>query len=176
MHPSGLFGCHVGERASDHLRRRGGLALAWQPGRDAEAGQPDVARRGVHEDVGRLDVFVHEAVRVEPSERHRQADSDAQERRHLPGLSDEPRQHLAARVGEDERRPPLVPHQREGARGPSGLQRLTQGIGVCQPLEALRRGLGEDRGHDQERGQRRLPHAARQDEFPFRPERLEHVV
>ena len=56
---------------------------------------------------------------------------------------------------------------------PESLQRLAQGIGVCETLQALRRGLGEDRGHDQERRQRCIPHAAGQDEFPLRPERLE---
>ena len=31
---------------------------------------------------------------MEPSECHRQADGDAQERRHLPGLPDEPRHRI----------------------------------------------------------------------------------
>ena len=44
VHPAGLFGRHVGERPGDHLRRRGGLALARQTRGDAEAGEPDARR------------------------------------------------------------------------------------------------------------------------------------
>ena len=43
VHPSGLFGRHVGERAGDDLGRLGRLALARKPRGDAEPGQPDLA-------------------------------------------------------------------------------------------------------------------------------------
>ena len=43
VHPAGLLGRHVGERAGDDLGRRGRLALARQARGDAEAGEPDLA-------------------------------------------------------------------------------------------------------------------------------------
>ena len=43
VHPAGLFGRHVGERAGDDLGRLGRLALARQARGDAEAGEPDLA-------------------------------------------------------------------------------------------------------------------------------------
>ena len=58
VHPAGLFRRHVGERAGDHLRGRGRLALARQARGNAEAGQPHAAAYRVHQNVGRLDVLV----------------------------------------------------------------------------------------------------------------------
>src|SRR3989442_9956405 len=58
VHPAGLFRRHVGERAGHDVRRRGRRTLAWQAGRDAKAGQPRLARCGMREDMGRLDVLV----------------------------------------------------------------------------------------------------------------------
>ena len=88
--------------------------------------QPDGAGRGVDEDVGRLDVLVDEAPLVEPAQRGRQADGDAQERRDLPGLPQEPRQGLAAGVLEQEHRPPAVTHQPQGPSRPGGVQLVPQ--------------------------------------------------
>jgi hypothetical protein len=176
VHAAGLLGGHVGQRAGDYLRRFGGRVLAQQAGRDAEACQPRLARRRVREDVGRLYVLMEQTARVELPERDRQPDGDVQERRYLPGGPQEMCQEYAARVCKDERRPPLVVHQRQGARSPGGLQRLTQSIGVCQPLQALWCRLRHDRGHRQERGQLRIPHTAGQDVFPLLPERLELIA
>ena len=43
IHAPGLFRRHVGEGARNRLGRRGALPLTWQPGRDAESGEPDMA-------------------------------------------------------------------------------------------------------------------------------------
>ena len=43
VHPPGLLGRHVRKRAGDDFRRRQRLALARQPGGEAEAGEPDMA-------------------------------------------------------------------------------------------------------------------------------------
>ena len=43
VHPPGLFGRHVGERAGDGLGRLGRLALARQARGDAKPGEPHVA-------------------------------------------------------------------------------------------------------------------------------------
>jgi hypothetical protein len=43
VHPTRLFGGHVGECPGDHLRRRRGLALAWQTRGNAKAHEPGLA-------------------------------------------------------------------------------------------------------------------------------------
>ena len=135
VHAAGLFGRHVGERPGDHLGRLGGLALARQTRGDAEAGQPDRAGRGVHEDVGRLDVLVDEAPLVELAQRGRQADGHAQERRNLPRLSQEPIERLAAGVLEHEHRPTLATNQRERPSRPVGVKLVPKRIFVLKPLQ-----------------------------------------
>ena len=43
IHTPGLFGRHVGKGAGNDFRRRQRLSLARQSGRDAKAGEPDMA-------------------------------------------------------------------------------------------------------------------------------------
>ena len=97
VHPARLFGSHVGERPGDHLRRRRGLALAWQTRGDAKAHEPDLAGDGVHQNVRRLDVLMDEAALVNLSKRRSDADREAQKRRSLPGPPQELQQGLASR-------------------------------------------------------------------------------
>ena len=172
VHAAGLLGRHVGQCSRDHLGRLGGLALARQAGRDAEAGQPDRAGRGVDEDVGRLDIFVDETPLVEPTQRGCQADGNAQKRGDLPGLPQEPRQRLATGVLEQEHRPPPVTHQPQGPSRVGGVQLVPERIGMLQPREAPRRGLCRRGGHHQERGRLAAPHAPGQDELHVLPQRL----
>ena len=106
VHPAGLFGGHVGERSRDHLRRRRGLALAWQARGDAKAHEPGLAGDRVHQKVRRLDVLMDEAALVNLSKRRSDADRKAQKRRDLQGPSHEPQQGLAAGVLDQERKPP----------------------------------------------------------------------
>ena len=79
VHPPGLFGGHVGERAGDDLGRLGRLALARQARGDAEPGQPDRAARPIHQDMGRLDVLVDEPPLMQPGDRRDQTEREAQE-------------------------------------------------------------------------------------------------
>ena len=134
-----------------------------------------VARRGVREDVGRLDVLVDEAACVQPPECHRQADGNAQKRGDLPGRPQEARQELAAGICAHECRPPLVLDQRQGLGRPGGLQRVPQRIFVRQPLEAPRCGLVHCRGQHQERRPVPRPPAPGQDQFPILPQCLQRV-
>ena len=76
IHAPGLFRRHVGEGARNDLRRRGRLALAWQPGRDAKAGEPDMAGV-VDEHVLGLDVFMDQTVLVDVAERRCQVNGKA---------------------------------------------------------------------------------------------------
>jgi hypothetical protein len=175
VHAAGLLGRQVGQCPRDHLGRRGGLALAWQTGRDAEAGQPDRAGRDVNENVCRLDVFVDEASLVEPTQRGCQADGNAQERRYLPGLPLEPGHQFAALSLEQECRTSPVTHQLQGPSRPGGVQLVSELIRVLQPREAPRRGLRRRRGHCQERTRLALVYEPVQNELPVLPQRLRHV-
>ena len=65
----------IGRRAS--LAIFGGLALARHARSDAEAREPDLAARHVHENMGRLDVLVDKTPFVQPAERVRETDGEA---------------------------------------------------------------------------------------------------
>ncbi|MNX87506.1 hypothetical protein D3C86_1194370 [compost metagenome] len=67
VHPPGLLGCHVGQRAGDGLGRLGRLALARQARGQAEAGEPCLPVGAVHDDMGRLQVLVKQPALVEPA-------------------------------------------------------------------------------------------------------------
>ena len=144
VHAPGLFRGHVGERAGDDLGRRGRLALAGEPGRDAEAGEPHVTGV-VDERVRGLDVPVDDALPVGLSKRCRQADGDAQEAGQIDRLSllalDDPIQGLTAGILEDEDRSPLVTSQRERLSGPSRIELTCERVFVFEPPKTLRRRL-----------------------------------
>ena len=82
-----------------------------------------------------------EAALVNLSKRRGDADREAQKRRDLQGLPEEPQQGLAAGVLHQERKPPLVKLQPQGPGGPGRIELLSQRIGVLQPREGFRRGL-----------------------------------
>src|SRR3984957_13998507 len=84
IHPTRLFGGHVGECPGDHLRRRRGLALTWQTRGDAKAYEPDLAGDGVDQNIRRTDVLMDEAALVNLTKRRSDADGEAQKRRNLP--------------------------------------------------------------------------------------------
>ena len=125
IHAPGLFRGHVGKRAGNDLRRRGRLALAWQPGRDAEAGEPNVAGV-VDECVRRLDVLMDEASPMDLAKCSRQTDGDAQEASQIDRLSlvllDDPIQGFATWVIKNEDRSPLVTSQRERLSRPCRIE------------------------------------------------------
>ena len=83
--------------------------------------QPRLARCGMREDMGRLDVLVDEAAGVQPPECDRQANGHAQKWGDLPWRPQEARQELAAGICAHECRPPLVMDHRQGPRRPGGL-------------------------------------------------------
>jgi hypothetical protein len=72
--------------------------------------------------MGRLDVFVDQALPMELAKRRRQADGQAQKLGQCHGASQPSIERLAARVGEDERLPPVVEGERERAHGPRGIE------------------------------------------------------
>ena len=178
IHAPGLFGRHVGEGAGNDLRRRGRLALARQPGRDAEAGEPDVAGV-VDEHVRRLDVLVDETAPMDVAERRRQANGDAQEARQIERLPLVPLknaiQGLTARVLEYEDRPSFVTSERQRLGCPRGIEFGCERVFVLEPSETLRRRLfcGECDRQDR-RWVAVLPAAVKGEVRTF-PDGLQHV-
>src|ERR1700738_963327 len=73
VHPSGLFGRHVGERPRNRLGRIGGLPLAGQARGEAEPAKPALARVGVHQNIGGLDVLVDDGPLMQATNRGRKA-------------------------------------------------------------------------------------------------------
>ncbi len=81
IHAPGLFRGHVRKSAGHEFRRLRRLALAWQPGRDPKAGEPDMACVAAwfqrHEHVLGLDVLVDQTPLVGMAERCCQANRQA---------------------------------------------------------------------------------------------------
>ena len=135
VHAASLLGRHVGKRAGDDFRRRGRLALARQPRRNAEAGEADVAG-GVDERIRRLDVLVDEAMPVDLAERCRQADGEAQEARQVERSAEGAIEGLAAIVLKDKRRTPSMASKRQRPDRPLRIKVDRERIFIFEPLEA----------------------------------------
>ena len=84
--------------------------------------EPDLAGRIVDEHMGRLDILVDQAPPVELAQRDREPNGDAQPLRYRQWATQQPRERLAAGVGEDEHRPPLVRGEGERPDGPAGVK------------------------------------------------------
>ena len=137
IHPSGLFGRHVGERSRDELGWLGRLALARQTRSDAKAYEPYLAGCGVHQDVARLNIFVDEPLCVEPTERNRQADRDPQKLGHFPRLPYEPSQEFTAGIVEQKRQSSVLASKRTRPHRPGGVEFVPEQILVFEALETL---------------------------------------
>jgi len=79
VHAARLFRRHVGERSGDDLGWFGLLMLARKTRSNTEAGKPDRARSGVHQNIGGLDVLVDKTLLVELAQRSCKADRKAKE-------------------------------------------------------------------------------------------------
>ena len=119
------------------FRRR---PLARKSRRHAKPGQPDVAARAAYENVFRLEVLVDEATLVEPPQRGGQADGNVQERGWLHRASQKTREQLATGVFEQQRRAPVIAHQRQRPRCPCRIQLVPQPVLVLEPRQASRHG------------------------------------
>ena len=69
VHPAGLFGRHIGQRAGNGFGRLERLAFARQSRGDAKAGEANVPVGAVHQYMGRLEILVNETALVDPAER-----------------------------------------------------------------------------------------------------------
>src|SRR5215472_9698414 len=68
IHSPGLFRSHVRKCSGDELGRFGGLMLAPKAGGDPKAHEPDLTRRGINQNIGRLHVLVNQLPFVQPAE------------------------------------------------------------------------------------------------------------
>ena len=140
VHPPGLFGRHVGQRAGDDLRRLGRLTLARQTRGDAEPGKPRPSVRAVHQDIGRLDVLVDEAALVRLAERGDNPDGETQEALHFHRSVDQSRKRFAAWILEQQRRSTTFAGKRQRPRGPSDVELVPQFVFVSEAIEDGRGG------------------------------------
>ena len=178
VHAPGLFGSHIGERASDELGRLGRLTLAQQTRGDAEPGEARQSVRAIDQDIGRLDVLVDEGAQLYPGQRGDDFDGEDQERPRLHRLADEPLERLAARVLEQQRRSTAFPHKRERPRRPCGVEFVPQLIFVGEASEACRQRTFRSGQHDQHgvtAAVAMLPPPLAEDAIPSLPEDLEAV-
>ena len=135
VHPSGLFGRHVGERAGDGLGRRGRLPLARQARGDAETGEPDLSGRAVHQDIGRLDILVDEPRLMDLAQGDRDADGEAQEASHLHGRAEQPLERLAAGILEHQHGPAAFADELQRPHRPGPVQLVLQSVFVGEAIE-----------------------------------------
>src|SRR5712672_3004284 len=139
VHPAGLFGRHVGERARDHLWRGGGLALARQTRSDAEPRQPHAAACRFHQDICRLDVLMDEATLMHMAERARERDRDAQEMRYVQWPAKQSIERRTAGILKHQRHTAVIVRKRDGSRRPVGVKFGLEGVFVFKLLDATGR-------------------------------------
>ena len=120
IHPSGLFGRHVGERAGDGLGRLGRLPLARQARGDAEPGEPDLVRSSQFTRIwaGLRSLWTRPRW-WSFAQRGGDADGEAQEAPHLHGRAEQPVERLAARILEHQHGPAAFARQAPAAAPPT---------------------------------------------------------
>ena len=139
VHPAGLFRRHVGERSSNHLRRRRGLMLARQTRGNAEARQPHAAACLVDQNICRLDVLMDQTSVMHLAERRRNRDRDAQERRYVQWPAKQSIERHAAGILKHQRHAVVVVCQRDWPRRPVSVKFSFERIFVFKPLDATKR-------------------------------------
>ena len=118
IHSPGLFGGHVGKCSGDKLGSFGRLALTRKARSDPETHEPDLTRRGINHNIGRLHILVNQLPFVQPAECRRETDRQAQKLRHVHRSRKELIESFAARVLEHERRLPTVLGEGQGPNRP----------------------------------------------------------
>ena len=152
----------------------GRLALARQPGGDAEARQADIAG-GVDEQVFRLDVLVDKAAPMQLSERRRQRDGEAEELRQLKRLAQHPLEGIAAGVLQRQHPTAVVADECQRARRPGRIELLRESELMLELSKSRGGLLRGDRGQQQKRhGVAGLPAPVKGKDTAF-PQSLEQI-
>src|SRR6202011_1821114 len=142
------FRRHVGERAGDHLRRRGGLVLAWQTRGSAEPRQPHAAACRIHQDISWLNVLMDEATLMHMANRPRKRDRDTQEMRYVQWPAEQSIKRRSAGILKHQRLAGVVVRQRDWSHRPVSIKFGLERIFVFKPL-----GRGFFRCNEQDRRQ-----------------------
>src|SRR6202166_1563890 len=146
IHPPGLFGRHIGERAGDGFGRRERLSFARQPRRDAEAAEPRRTIGAVHQYIAGFLVLVDEAGLVGFAQSYSDADREAQENADLHRLAEQARERFAAGVLEHQHGATVFSYELHRPRRPSAIELVPEPIFVREPFE--RQGRRAIRGEE----------------------------
>ena len=152
VHPSGLFGRHVGERPRNRLGRIGRLALARHARNKAKPGEPHARVRAVDHDIGRLDVLVDEAALVKLAHSRGDSDCEAQEAPHVHGRAKQPVERVAVRILEHQHGPTALAHELQWSHRPRAVELVLQPIFVSEAIKAARGGMLRGGNHDKHGG------------------------
>src|SRR3984957_6423906 len=100
-----------------------------------------------------------EAALVKLSKPNDGADGEAEKRRNLPRPPQEPQQWLSAWVPIQERQPPMMRLQPQGARGPGGSSSFRSASACCSPAGGSGEGCSDE--GMAARSRKKLRHPAR---------------
>ena len=113
---------------------------AWRSRARREAmtkpGEPHLAVRAVHHDIGRFDVLVDEAALVELAQSHGNTNSQAQETSYIHGRAKRPIKRLAARILEHQHGPTAFAHKLQRQQRPRSVEFVLQSVFVGEAIEA----------------------------------------
>ena len=150
VHPAGLFGRHVGERAGRELDLVGRGVFARRARGEAEAGEVDgVAARLVHQNIGRPEILVDQPARVDLADGFDELDRQAQGARRLHRPAQQLGQRNAAGILQHQQGAPALAHQLQGPGGPGGVEVVLQRVFVEEAVDRGGRRRVEGRGHRQ---------------------------
>src|ERR1700733_9930627 len=122
-----------------------------------------------------LDVPMDEAALVKLSKPNDGADGEAQKRRNLPRPPQEPQQWLSAWVPIQERQPPMMRLQPQGARGPGGSSSFRSASACCSPAGGSGEGCSDEGMAARSRKSFAIPRVPGQDQLPILPKGLRRM-
>ena len=113
-------------------------------------GEPHLAVRAVHQNIGWLNIFVDQTALVNLAERCGDADRKAQEASHLYGRAEPPVEWLqTVNILEHQHGVTGVVHELQRPHRPRGVQLVLQSVLVSEPIEARARRVRSDGQNDQ---------------------------
>ncbi len=115
----------------------------------AEPGELDLPAHGMHENILRLDVLVHETAPMDLREGTGDGDREGQEVFHRHWRAEPPLQRLAGGILQHQHGPAAVADELQRPRRPGSVQLVPQGIFVRQAIQGRRCRMLRGREHGQ---------------------------
>ena len=112
------------------------LTLARQAGGKSKSCQTHASARVVHQNVGGFQVLVHKAALVGFAEGSGNAYGELKELRRLHRSAETRDERLAARILENQHRPPAIANEFHGPRGPCALEVVLQSEFMRETIDA----------------------------------------